>query len=204
MRHASPSPALIRSMWELPRLPITSGPLERADGQNGSAPPHSDSTLLLVVELDDSDPRIWRKIEARGGLTLGQVHELIQAAFGWNGMGQHRFTARDPYEHTILADEEVGWPLTWVPAAQIHESDDRSEEEATLAELLTAGRGCAFYEYDFDAARVHRIELVGTAEPSGSPALLTSGAGCPVTGRFDFQRSTTAVQTVASSWSPSA
>jgi hypothetical protein len=41
------------------------------------------AVLLVHVELVDSEPDIWRRMELRGSLALSQVHKVLQAAFGW-------------------------------------------------------------------------------------------------------------------------
>jgi len=35
------------------------------------------------VELVDSEPAIWRLFELPSSLALSQVHQVLQAAFGW-------------------------------------------------------------------------------------------------------------------------
>jgi hypothetical protein len=42
-----------------------------------------DAFLEVRVELVDSEPDIWRLFEIRGSMVLNQVHQVLQAAFGW-------------------------------------------------------------------------------------------------------------------------
>ena len=46
------------------------------------APPDSPSLLTVTIELEESEPRIWRRLELPGDLTLDAVHTLLQAAMG--------------------------------------------------------------------------------------------------------------------------
>lgn len=46
----------------------------------------------LRVELDDSTPPIWRRIDVRSDLPLDVVHQVLQAAFGWNDYHLYRFS----------------------------------------------------------------------------------------------------------------
>lgn len=39
-----------------------------------------DSVLVVRVELVYSEPEIWRRLEIRGSLALGGVHQVLQAA----------------------------------------------------------------------------------------------------------------------------
>ena len=48
-----------------------------------------DSVLEVRVALVDSMPEIWRRFELRGSLTLSQVHQVLQAAFGWEDAHLH-------------------------------------------------------------------------------------------------------------------
>jgi len=42
------------------------------------------SVIRLKVELDDTDPPIWRRIEVPAATTLKDLHRIIQAAMGWD------------------------------------------------------------------------------------------------------------------------
>ncbi|WP_307857170.1 IS1096 element passenger TnpR family protein [Pseudarthrobacter albicanus] len=58
--------------------------------------------------LVDREPTIWRLLELVGSVSLVRVHEILQAAFGWQDAHLHRFTASDPYEP--LRPVEGGYP----------------------------------------------------------------------------------------------
>ena len=46
----------------------------------------------IRVDLDDSEPAIWRVLDVRSDLTLDVVHSLLQGAFGWTNSHLHRFS----------------------------------------------------------------------------------------------------------------
>jgi hypothetical protein len=56
-----------------------------------------DSILELHVELVDSEPELWRRFELRASLALTQVHQVLQAALGWEDAHLHRFATSDPF-----------------------------------------------------------------------------------------------------------
>jgi hypothetical protein len=143
---------------------------ETADG--------ADSILEVRVRLPECDPEIWRLLELAGSLSLGQVHEVLQAAFGWEDAHLHRFTANDPFARLHPVDGEIVEPPQWLPAAWCEEPTDLPEEDCSLDQLLAAGSGGAFYEYDFGDSWLHRLELVSRrpADGDGPPARLTDGA----------------------------
>lgn len=136
--------------------------------------------LVLQVSLLESDPVIWRQLSAVGDLTLDRVHKVFQAALGWEDVHLHRFTAKDPYERISKDELKQGWPPQWVPAEFVEEDYDRAEEKMTLAQLLEAGGGCAYYEYDSGDSWLHLIEAVGH-EPAGAPSarLIAGENACP-------------------------
>lgn len=135
---------------------------------------------VLKVSLLGSDPLVWRQLSVRGDMGLDEVHRVLQAAMGWEDAHLHRFTTKDPYLRLRKKDLEQGWPPQWVPAESVEEEFERPEEHAALAELLEAGRGSAFYEYDFGDSWLHRIEAVGEEPADALPARLLAGAGaCP-------------------------
>ena len=47
--------------------------------------------LELRVELLDVTPRIWRSIAVDGGITLRQLHHVLQVAFNWESRHLYQF-----------------------------------------------------------------------------------------------------------------
>jgi hypothetical protein len=75
-----------------------------------------DSLLEVRVRLLECGPQIWRLLELADSLSLGQVHEVLQVAFGWEDTHLHRFTARDPFARLRPVDGEIIEPPQWLPA----------------------------------------------------------------------------------------
>jgi hypothetical protein len=119
-----------------------------------------EQVLVVRVELVDSEPEIWRQLEIRSTMMLSQVHQVLQAAFGWEDAHLHRFTAEDPFAPLRPVAGDVPQTLQWLPRQQCEELDDRPEEDCSLDQLLALGAGAAFYEYDFGDSWLHRLELV--------------------------------------------
>lgn len=130
------------------------------------------------MELVDTEPRIWRQLEVRGSLTLDQVHQVLQTAFGWEDLHLHRFTADDPFAPLRPVDGEIPETLQWLPRQECEEPDDRCEEDLSLCQLLALGDDKAFYEYDFGDSWRHRLELVSQRPVSEGtpPARVLDGA----------------------------
>jgi hypothetical protein len=119
-----------------------------------------DAVLEVRVTLVDSEPEIWRLVEMRGSLALSQVHQVLQAACGWEDAHLHRFVTSDPFAPLPPVDGEFPEVLQWLPGTECEEPGDRPEEDCSLEQLLALGSGGAFYEYDFGDSWLHRLEPV--------------------------------------------
>lgn len=145
---------------------------------DGTSADPGEWVLDVRVGLVDSEPEIWRRLELRPSLTLGQVHQILQAAFGWEDAHLHRFTDSDPFTPLRPVGGNIPEPSQWLPADWCEEPTDLDEEDCSLDELLTRGSGTAFYEYDSGDSWLHRMELV-SRRPAGEETLsarLTDGA----------------------------
>jgi hypothetical protein len=113
-----------------------------------------------------------------GLLGFEQVHQILQAAFGWDDTHLHRFVTSDPFAPLRPVDGEFPEVLQWLPGKECEEPGDRPEEDCSLDELLALGSGGAFYEYDFGDSWLHRLELVSRrpAVEESLPARLLDGA----------------------------
>lgn len=55
-------------------------------------PPATAVSYQLRVVLAGISPLIWRRLLVAGDTTITQLHEILQAAFGWSDEHLHRFT----------------------------------------------------------------------------------------------------------------
>ena len=51
----------------------------------------SKAPLSLKVTLRDTKPPVWRRLLIPGEMTLGDLHQAIQAAMSWDGGHLHAF-----------------------------------------------------------------------------------------------------------------
>ncbi len=112
------------------------------------APRSIDQVIELKVSLDGMRPPIWRRVRVPATATLGDLHEVIQVVYGWDGDHLHVF--------------RVGKKSYSDPFAGLDGTKD--EEEARLGELATSGAGKISYTYDLGACWQHEITLEGTLE----------------------------------------
>src|SRR5699024_4010397 len=58
----------------------------------------SNRRLVIRDELEGTEPAIWRRLELAPELRLDQVHDVLQAAFGWENVHLHEFESRTPID----------------------------------------------------------------------------------------------------------
>lgn len=126
------------------------------------------SSYTLKVTLLGSAPPIWRTVQVRGDTTLGRLHRVLQAAFGWEDCHPHQFVVGQR-RFGVPERADFGPPVT-------------DERKATVAELAPK-RGKRFvYEYDFGDGWEHGVEVEAIAAPVGGlslPRLLDGARAAP-------------------------
>ena len=137
-------------------------------------PPEKPSLLTVTVELQGSKPRIWRRLNLPGDLTLDAVHTLLQAVMGWSDSHLHRFSVgagnayNQPYFITQF-DEEEG-------------EEGVREEGVRLDQLLRTPGDQLTYLYDFGDDWTHRITLEAIApltQENQQPKCVAGARACP-------------------------
>jgi Plasmid pRiA4b ORF-3-like protein len=151
--------------------------MARGEGSDEARPPsrrHSGRpdvvTYRVRVELKETTPPLWRRLELASDLCLDEVHEIIQAAFGWTDSHLHRFGSGPDYyspdTEYYLCPFEVEEGGTGIP-----------EDQVRLDEVLSDVGGRLFYGYDFgdDWQHVVMLEAVIPRAESAPRATCTAG-----------------------------
>lgn len=128
-------------------------------------------TLRVRVDLTGTKPPVWRRLELASDLFLNEVHEIMQAAFGWTDSHLHRFGCGPSYY-----SRETEYYLCHFSAEDGDEGVP--EEQVRLDETLVDRGDKLFYAYDFgdDWQHVIRLEAVLAREESASQAICTGGS----------------------------
>lgn len=113
--------------------------------RRSTASPQVDTArvLRLRVELDRTEPMVWRRIDLRASATFWDLHVAIQDAFGWLGYHAHEF--------------EVG-PVTLGVPDEYSANDIVPGWSASLGSYLGKLRSFS-YVYDFGDDWRHSIHL---------------------------------------------
>lgn len=136
------------------------------------------TALRLRVAIIGSDPEIWRQLDVDAELTLSELHDLLQVAFGWGESHLHNFTDRDPFAGRGDLPRIGRPPRTWAPDDLGGDNEDElPENEWTLTRVFDGFDGPLYYEYDFGDGWIHLIELIERIERSqgGPQAVLLGG-----------------------------
>lgn len=126
-----------------------------------------DTVYRLKISIHETKPPIWRRVLVPSSTTLAELHEVIQAAFGWYNCHLHGFEISDE-RYGITEGEHFGDPPT----------DERSTK---LSDVAVEGDKFV-YVYDFGDYWQHKIvvEKVEAAQPATTyPVLVTGRRACP-------------------------
>ncbi len=127
------------------------------------------SIVRIKVSLKGVKPQVWRRIEVWDDCTLGDMHNAINAAMGWQNSHLHRFEVG---HRTIGIPNDFGFPG----------EEDEDEEDVYLYDLLDDGITQLDYLYDFGDGWEHRIVIGSVEEPLDDvfyPRCTAGANACP-------------------------
>lgn len=113
---------------------------EKKRGVSQSSPSH----CILLVELLDIKPTIWRRVHVDGRIRLDALHHILQTAMGWSDAHLHEFEIRGKHYGT--------------PDPEYADLEMLDEKKIRLNQLLDVGDIC-IYLYDFGDSWQHRITV---------------------------------------------
>lgn len=106
-----------------------------------------DEIVTVRIELLDTDPLIWRKVEVPTSITLKGLHDVVQAAMGW--YDQHLWELRpgkQRYGQPIPGDDWGGPPTL-------------RADKVRLREVLKPRKTILGHIYDFGDSWAHRLTV---------------------------------------------
>ncbi|MCE5243056.1 MAG: plasmid pRiA4b ORF-3 family protein [Syntrophobacteraceae bacterium] len=127
----------------------------------------SDSVYVLKIQLKRVSPRIWRRIEVPGDITLSKLHRVVQIVMGWENAHLHQFT--------------VG-KKSYGPIDPDYASEMGDERKIKLCEAVPREKSKFQYEYDFGDSWEHevlvekKVPAIGARRPA---ACLDGRRACP-------------------------
>jgi hypothetical protein len=143
------------SSWVNYREHVTvPGPSARPDLRRA---PRADLAIYRIrVDLDGARPPIWRRLDLRSDLPLDVVHQVVQAAFGWDDYHLHRFSlGGGPFDRDsqlFLCPYDVANP-------EFEDDDGLPASQVCLDEALQNPGDRLRYVYDYGDSWELTLEL---------------------------------------------
>lgn len=136
-----------------------------------SSTPSLQAILQIKVTLEWIKPPVWRRLLVPAGLTLAQLHDVLQAAMPWEDSHLHEFQiGRSHYGAPMPS---MGFP---------GEPAIKNERRVHVWQVLGGPGAKAKYIYDFGDGWEHtiRVEKVLAAEPGETyPVCVAGKRRCP-------------------------
>ncbi|TAN38662.1 MAG: plasmid pRiA4b ORF-3 family protein [Verrucomicrobia bacterium] len=120
----------------------------------------------LRVQLADIDPAIWRLFTVPAGITLGDLHKILQLVMGWEDSHLHQF--RDRKQCYGIPDEDDDFDTNLL-----------DEESITIDEFFTKRGSKLIYEYDFGDGWEHLIVCQKILAETPAVAVVDGARACP-------------------------
>jgi hypothetical protein len=127
--------------------------------------PASSEIYQIKITLLGSKPPIWRRLLVPAEFNLGRLHDVLQAAMGWQDSHLHDFR---------IGSERYGVPDP--------EDDVPDERKVSLADVLGEIGGKAVYTYDFGDGWEHSVvveDMVPRETGQKYPICVTGKGKCP-------------------------
>jgi len=128
----------------------------------------AESVYQLKITLENIKPPVWRRVLIDGSSTLDEVHEVIQAAFGWWNYHLHEFEADGIRYGVPDLDHDWGLPTRY--------------EDLTRLDAIATSEGTRIdYTYDFGDGWSHKIVVEKILPAAGLtvPACIGGKRACP-------------------------
>ena len=129
-------------------------------------------TYRVRIDIKEAKPPIWRRLELGSDMLLNDLHEVIQASFGWTDSHLHRFSLGtsvwDPGVETYLSgfdldDGDLG-------RGDFGEADGIAETDVRLDEVLVEAGDRLQYVYDYGDSWEHVVRLEKVIDRSAQAA----------------------------------
>jgi hypothetical protein len=115
---------------------------------------------VLRVSIKGTKPSIWRELSVPAACTLGELHAILQIAFGWENDHLHSFTVNSVEYGMTGMDFDYG-------------GDMADEDDVCLYDLNLQAKQKFSYLYDFGDSWEHEIRVSKIIPPEDAKWDLT-------------------------------
>jgi len=126
--------------------------------------------MIFKITIIGSDPKIWRRVQVDSGLTLHELHYVIQKVFDWDNSHLYQFivTPGGKLTRKALREARRYHVLPRDPIFEVFSNDDLPSNEAMIGRIFTPECKQIVYEYDFGDGWTHLVKLEKRS-PDGDP-----------------------------------
>jgi hypothetical protein len=126
--------------------------------------------LILKVTLAGSEPKIWRRVEVESGLTLHDLHYVIQCVFEWTDSHLYHFLVPPggKLTHAALRGAQRFHIMPPDPIFGDEHKEDGQADDALIGDIFAPECNRIIYEYDFGDSWEHLVKLEKRS-PGGDP-----------------------------------
>lgn len=152
--------------------PFGFGPFDEPPRPSRRRPRREETVTYRVrVEIEETEPPVRRELELDSDLFLNEVHQILQAAFGWEDYHLHGFSSGGSY-YSREAE------LYLCPFESREGRPGVPEEQVRLDEVLAEKGDRLSYLYDFgdDWEHLLTLQAVVPREEDASRAVCTAGS----------------------------
>jgi len=135
----------------------------------------ADRLYLLEIVIEDTDPKVWRRLEVTADTGLGDLHHIISVLFGRRGKLSHVFRFGDALYGDVKRQ-----------GALILGIED--ESDMLLGDLVGQKGDELRYEYHIADCQAHIIRVVSVSEAKGKvkPRCIDGAGQAPPEAKSEF------------------
>jgi len=125
----------------------------------------------LKIELRDSHPKIWRRVQVTEEITFSELHYILQLAMGWENDHMYEFVVKKIRIHDFGDVLDDGSNLF-----------ERDSQDTCLNELINKVKSKFTYIYDFGDDWEHIVvleKILPEEEDKTYPAFIDGERACP-------------------------
>ena len=131
----------------------------------------SGSVLTFRINLERSEPEIWRRFQVVAGMTLDDLHDTIQIVMGWTDSHLHSFSIDGKRYSKVLSDDiEMDGP------------PEIDEDDVLVGDVLKKKGQKLVYIYDYGDNWRHNLVVEEICQPVPGqyyPVCLDGDRTCP-------------------------
>ena len=141
--------------------------------------------FLLKITLMRTEPAIWRRVEVHSGLTLDDLHYVIQCVFDWENSHLYEYRVPPMGKLTQKAMREARCYCTWAFDSDFWDDDTDAlpADEAIIGNIFSPDCKQIVYEYDMGDSWTHLVKLekrIAEGDENHIPLCLAGENAAPI------------------------